>query len=625
MPINDLPTELLALIFSFVCTIDFWDYRPFSTKISLRRRHPALGGGSLFREPFVIATVCREWRSISLSTCSLWSTIMVAGSANMEMARKARVQDEESVSDLNEDDLDRDEAPDDSEVLRIALERSGQRPLQLWTECVHATPWSPIFTAMLRQVCGRIEQLYLFGDSDPFHVPDAPNVVFDRLSAVRMLLRRQDKGIIQSKLPWLSTATNVRLFILEDLLSEGFAPDFWNHLPVESIESLLFSLKYWDLAQAISTFPTFQNIRSSTLKLEYFGYEEPLMAWKPPRNLHHFVVNVSCMAKDCVHFPNFDSELQVCRCFENLLPTLTLPGLKSLRLEGDSDYGEVCWAPVQFSQFIARSALEKSLTSLTLHNISGLDDYELVKVFQCFPLLTRLTILEFDDMPIISTPMLIKLADSSFSLLSHLRFFDFYIDGTIEGIEALVGLVEARSRPRGYLEEIVVRMKVFQSLKPKERLEAGMDRFPGTRHSIKPLCKQWNDDRNMSFSQLFDHYGLIYYSVVTILVGTFECWGRRIGISDFSRYLRDCDITKIVASASYGVVDKISLLCECKIEGNTRQLGTICACCINPLIHIPITMGNVGVLQNTNSITSALNPVKAQLVDVEMCSKYTRL
>ncbi|KAJ7593680.1 hypothetical protein C8J56DRAFT_853406, partial [Mycena floridula] len=67
-PIRRLPPELLALTFSFFCNVDFWDCEPFKSK---RDRI----SGSLFREPFVIATVCSHWRNIAVSTPSLWSTI----------------------------------------------------------------------------------------------------------------------------------------------------------------------------------------------------------------------------------------------------------------------------------------------------------------------------------------------------------------------------------------------------------------------------------------------------------------------------------------------------------------------------------------------------------------------
>ncbi|KAJ7593706.1 hypothetical protein C8J56DRAFT_752598, partial [Mycena floridula] len=64
-PIRHLPPELLGLIFSLFCTVDFWDCEPFVSK-----SHRI--SGSIFREPFIIATVCSHWRSIALSTPSLW-------------------------------------------------------------------------------------------------------------------------------------------------------------------------------------------------------------------------------------------------------------------------------------------------------------------------------------------------------------------------------------------------------------------------------------------------------------------------------------------------------------------------------------------------------------------------
>ncbi|KAJ7593699.1 hypothetical protein C8J56DRAFT_819882, partial [Mycena floridula] len=108
-PIRRLPPELLGLIFSLFCTVDFWDCKPFES------RKDCLSG-SLFMEPFIIATVCSDWRSIALSKASLWSTIMLGGGA-MELSRK-----DYEVEYPNAELGDSYTFPED--VLEVALERS---------------------------------------------------------------------------------------------------------------------------------------------------------------------------------------------------------------------------------------------------------------------------------------------------------------------------------------------------------------------------------------------------------------------------------------------------------------------------------------------------------------------
>ncbi|KAJ7587150.1 hypothetical protein C8J56DRAFT_828037, partial [Mycena floridula] len=167
-PIRRLPPELLALVFSFFCSIDFWD-KPLDKKKSR-------ASGSIFREPFILATVCSHWRSIVVSTPSIWSTIVLAGSNDIDFSR-------EDYQTNYSEEIDKSQTfPED--VLEVALDRSARYPLKLWIECFDDSYFPSIFKTKLRQVCSRVEHLYLGGDSDPFHIPNSPNLVFDRLSTV---------------------------------------------------------------------------------------------------------------------------------------------------------------------------------------------------------------------------------------------------------------------------------------------------------------------------------------------------------------------------------------------------------------------------------------------------------
>ncbi|KAJ7587175.1 hypothetical protein C8J56DRAFT_1165277 [Mycena floridula] len=208
-PIRRLPPELLTLIFSLFCTVDFWDCRPFELKC-IRM------SGSLFREPFIIATVCSHWRSIALSTSSLWSTIMLGG-YDIDLSR----EDYLGENPDSEPDLD-DTFPED--ILEVALDRSAQHPLKLWIECFRDSEyWPSIFTTKLRQVCSRIEQIYVAGAADPFQIPNSPNLTFDELSAVRVCPHADIQSM--DRLPWLSMAPSVQTLVLQNL--EEAETEFW--------------------------------------------------------------------------------------------------------------------------------------------------------------------------------------------------------------------------------------------------------------------------------------------------------------------------------------------------------------------------------------------------------------
>ncbi|KAJ7587050.1 hypothetical protein C8J56DRAFT_1051342 [Mycena floridula] len=452
-PIHCLPLELLALIFSFFCTVDFWDCERFSTtkdRIS----------GSIFREPFVIATVCSHWRSIAVSTPSLWSTIMLGGQ-DINLSR----EDYEADKDLEVDESVT--FPD--EILEVALERSAQHPVKLWTERFDYEYWPSIFTHKLRQICGRITELYLAGNSDPFCVSDSPNLEFNQLVAVHVCPDYELNSM--DPLPWLSTATNVRLLILQELHKAN--AEFWTHLPLESAQSLLLETISISEATILSKFP---NISSAALRCEFSDKDSPFF-WKSAPTFHHFSAIISCSERDS------------CHCLSDLLSALTLPGLKSLQLQGDSFYSGACWSNTGFSDFLERSAIKEGLTWLSLHEIDGLDEDELVKVFQSVPSLTRFTASAFGEKPIISTEMLERLA--KVPLLPRLKLFEVQIDETVDAIDAISHLVSARTSPQGDLKEIIVFVTQLSET-VEQRLKNGMENFTSTRHSILNARSWWD-------------------------------------------------------------------------------------------------------------------------------------
>ncbi|KAJ7587174.1 hypothetical protein C8J56DRAFT_1051474 [Mycena floridula] len=452
-PIRRLPPELLALIFSFFCTVDFWDCKPFVSKSNRMT-------GSLFREPFIIATVCNHWRSIALSTPSLWSTIMLGG-GTMELSRKDHYDDPDAELD------DSRTFPED--VLEVALERSGQHPLKLWIECFEEYYWPSILTTQLRQVCSRVRHIYLGGSLDPFYHPlagSSRSLAFDRLSAVQV---SPDSGRSMAQLPWLSTAANVQVLVLQNL--EEAEAEFWTDLPVQSTQLLFFENTM--ITDAISTLSRFPDIVSSGLMCEFCDIERPLRAWISPKTLHHLNVTIQCYERECNERPHSD-EIKACYCLENLLSNLTIPGLKSLRLEGDSHHQDIYWSQSHFLDFLDRSSIKESVTCISLHNIDGLDDAKFVKVFQSLRFLTSLTVSSFDDKPII-----------------------------MDTLDAVVNLVRLRSGP-GKLEEIVVRMeKLATDSERVKRFKEGMElNFKGTRYTINqarsypdyPSFNEWLDE-----------------------------------------------------------------------------------------------------------------------------------
>ncbi|KAJ7587180.1 hypothetical protein C8J56DRAFT_92611 [Mycena floridula] len=466
-PIRRLPLELLVLIFSFFCTVDFWDCEPFESKSNSM-------AGSLFRELFIIATVCSYWRSIALSTPSLWSTIMLGGRSK----EKWREDCEAAGLAFSEN------------VFGVALERSGQHPLKLWIECFEGFYWPSILTTKLRQVCSRVEHLYLGGNTDPFHIPNSLNLVFDRLSAVQVSLHPQGS---RGRLLWLPMAPNVRTFVLHD--SSGEDLESCTDLPVRSTQFLLFRT-FLLMREAIEILTKFTNTTSSGFSCGFNDYVVLPFAWKAAQTLHHLEVTLSCYQRQCVQTSSNPDDFEACHCFENLLSSITTPGLKSLQLKADWDYPGACWSQAHFSGFLERSAIKQSLTSLYLHNLDGLDDDELQNLFLSVPFLTRLTVSAFDDRPIIRIPILEQLGTAS--LLPCLEFFDVEIDDTEDAVDAIVNLVRLRSGP-ARLEEIVVRLEELPET--RERLEEGMKlNFAGTRYSTAkariryPSFIEWVDE-----------------------------------------------------------------------------------------------------------------------------------
>ncbi|KAJ7587183.1 hypothetical protein C8J56DRAFT_92691 [Mycena floridula] len=256
-PIHRLPPELLALIFSFFCIVDFQDWTPYQSKEHLV--------GSVFREPFIVATVCSQWRSIAVSTPSLWSTIMLKGSDDMGITREEYEADEDLEGDLDESRI----FPD--EVLEVALQRSAQHPLRLWADRYNDLCWPLSFTSQLRQVCSRIQHLYVGGDLDPFHVPNSPHLVLNQLSAVSIIPNEpynQPRGIMG--LPWLSTAAEVQFLLLENL-GEADA-GFWDQLPFHSTRFLFIHTDACNIPEAVSAFSKFPNLASSVLMCEHFDF-----------------------------------------------------------------------------------------------------------------------------------------------------------------------------------------------------------------------------------------------------------------------------------------------------------------------------------------------------------------
>ncbi|KAJ7593627.1 hypothetical protein C8J56DRAFT_1160457 [Mycena floridula] len=465
IPIRRLPGELLALIFSFFCTVDFWNCKPFNLK-KWRMR------GSLFREPFIIATVCSLWRGIAVSTPSLWTTIMLGG----DRIERSREEYEEEYPDS---DSSARMFPED--VLEVALERSAQHPLKLWIERFTGSHWPQIFTTKLRQICPRIEQIHLGGDSDPLERGrlGSQSLVFDQLSAVRV---QRDCYMERP------TASNLRLLIMD-------VKNIWKNLPFSQSTRYLFiqADEYHTIPRAISRFSQVPNFISSGLIGKYAdGITLNLSHCESPQSLRHFSVRITCFERRCNTDPKLGHLSHFkwpCHCLRNLLSALTLPRLKSLQIIGEGIW-ETRWSPDEsyFSAFIQRSAITETLTTFSLHGIGGLDDKKFAKVLQSMPFLERLIVSAFRKKPIISTTMLQQLAAGP--LIPRLKILDLHIDITIEAANAIVQLVGARSSPRGNLEDIVMRMpesgmkELPETSETILRLQDELKGFPGTRHLI---------------------------------------------------------------------------------------------------------------------------------------------
>ncbi|KAJ7587178.1 hypothetical protein C8J56DRAFT_92540 [Mycena floridula] len=231
---------------------------------------------------------------------------------------------------------------------------------------------------------------------------------------------------------------------------------------------------------AMEILTKFPNITSSGFSYEFSDYDVLPPVWKAAQSLHHLSVTLSCYNRQRVQTSSNPDDFEACHCFENLLSSITTPGLKSLQLKADWDYPGACWSRAHFSGFLERSAIKQSLTSLCLHNLDGLDDGELESLFHSVPFLTRLTVSAFNNEPIIRTPILEQLGTAS--LLPRLKFFNVQIDDTEDAVDAVVNLVRLRSGPAG-LEEIVVRLK--ELAETRERLEEGMKlNFAGARYTI---------------------------------------------------------------------------------------------------------------------------------------------
>ncbi|KAJ7593687.1 hypothetical protein C8J56DRAFT_1160490 [Mycena floridula] len=477
-PIRRLPQELLALTFSFFCNVDFWDCEPFDSKKERMR-------GSLFREPFIIATVCNLWRSLAVSTPSLWSTIMISPVwlQELEPSRDDCTDDSASEVELYESHIWF------QDVFEVALERSAQHRLKLWIARSNKRHWPSFLTTKLRQICSRIEQIHLSGGSDPFwERSESQRPVFDQLSVVRV---RPDSSYMEH-LPWLPTAPNLRLLVIDD---STLVESIWDDLPFQSTRFLFIDAgagSYgYAIPRVIPKLSQFPNIISSGL----IGKYSDGISFNPshcvsPQSLHNFSVRMTCFDRQC----NTDPKLgrlsyseRPCHCLRNLLSALTLPGLKGLQIIGvEENDRETRWSPDKsyFSAFIERSAITETLTTFSLHGIDALDDNELAKVLQSMSFLERLIVSAFRKKPIISTTMLQQLAATL--LIPRLKILDIHIDITIEAANAVVHLVGARSPPKGNLEDIVLRMHSGMKELPETflRLQDELKGFPGSRHLI---------------------------------------------------------------------------------------------------------------------------------------------
>ncbi|KAJ7587190.1 hypothetical protein C8J56DRAFT_943780 [Mycena floridula] len=144
-PIRRLPAEILRIIFTFYCDIGFWE-----TEIFEERRRFCEGVASF--EPFTLASTCAYWRQIVLDMPSLWTTLMLVYEDEGRLEEEAMEywsdgdfsetgsahSDEEAYQWSKAYSLipkPRRQRPLFAhEVLRLILQRSGQKPLKVWID-----------------------------------------------------------------------------------------------------------------------------------------------------------------------------------------------------------------------------------------------------------------------------------------------------------------------------------------------------------------------------------------------------------------------------------------------------------------------------------------------------------
>ncbi|KAJ7579217.1 hypothetical protein C8J56DRAFT_1059450 [Mycena floridula] len=191
------------------------------------------------------------------------------------------------------DDMEMSREESAKDILEVALERSAQHPLKLWTTYYASySRRSFISTTKLREVRSRIEQIYLRGTYDPFHMLNSSNLGFQ--------LRR----IFDPSSFTIPTRRNL------------------NFGPALAI----------DIINGISTLSRFPNIVSSGLVPIFRSHGS--LRLRPLRGLAHLSVDIRCSNGQCAvaasGLADFD-ELKAYNCFGNFFSSLTLPALKRQR------------------------------------------------------------------------------------------------------------------------------------------------------------------------------------------------------------------------------------------------------------------------------------------------------
>ncbi|KAJ7576113.1 hypothetical protein C8J56DRAFT_973830 [Mycena floridula] len=512
-----LPAEVLSLIFSFVCHVGFWD----SDRFDLKRRTLI---GFVSGEPFTIAATCRYWRDVALATPKLWSNIMLVAADNLSTSD----DDEGEAGDSDLDDesdqssatmcSQRNTQPKQSRheyTLALAIERSAPQPsrrnqnppqpypLNVWIHYSAGTYWPWCFSDILLTASSRIQHLHLTGSTDPFRFtffPDPsgaghlPARFLNRhllnLTALDIDAADPERGDSPLHYRWLPHAKNLRTLLLRSANEIPDTAPFWSDISTQTITSLI--IDDIDMKNAASIFSIFPEAALSCLSLEQNIIVE-LNIEPCQSSIHHLDLTIqSPHGYFCVPPYNCTCPTQ---CLWNRLETLTLPNLQSLRIQCSSTATAV-WSPHHFSSFALRANVSQQLTSFSLHNVSGLCDWEVLQLLQMMPALTSLTVSESKgtavgskSSPILSTLMLTCLR--AFPVIPNLAFLDVQIRDNVEAVDALVNLVKARM-----LQQVVVRVRAGDTGKEEEEegeeeTEEGeaIDSVQRLRNTLKTLVR----------------------------------------------------------------------------------------------------------------------------------------